>query len=280
MNLRHMIWLLTALVSCWPLAVSAQLKILPDAQPRRVFAGTARKVTVVWQNVGDESVALEIHTRMLQTSSATAVQLGEMPWKKLQVLPGQTVIESVALDFPSVNAETGVLVQWLEGTNHLLGRTEIFVYPTNLLAELKPLAGDEALGVFDPLNQLKPILKNLKLKFMDLENLDLENFSGRLAIIGPFQSSAQMREGLPKQIQALARKGAAIVWLQPPPEKRSKLRPSFYSVSEGEAAVIIVQPDMVADLPDNPQAQLNLIYFCKLALNPQPFLLPDRSTQP
>ncbi len=157
---------------------------------------------------------------------------------------------------------------------------EVWVYPTNLLAELKPLAGDQALGVFDPQNQLKPLLKNLKLEFTDLENLDLENFSGRLAIIGPFQSQAQMRDGLAKQIQALAKKGAAIVWLQPPPEKRSRLQPSFYSVSMNTNAVVVVQPELVADLPDNPQSQLNLVYFCKLALHPQPPALPDLAAQP
>ena len=238
------------------------------------------RVTVVWHNAGDKTVETEIRARMLQTSSATAVQLSELPWKKLQVLPGQTVIESAQLDFPPVKAETKFLIQWLENSNSVLGQTEVLVYPTNLLAELKPLAGDQALGVFDPQNQLKPLLKNLKLEFTDLENLDLENFSGRLAIIGPFQSQAQMRDGLGKQIQALAKKGAAIVWLQPPPEKRSRLQPSFYSVSMNTNAVVVVQPELVADLPGNPQSQLNLIYFCKLALHPQPPALPDLAAQP
>lgn len=142
------------------------------------------------------------------------------------------------------------------------------------------MAGEEALGVFDPQNQLKPLLKNLKLAFTDLENSDLENFSGKLAIIGPFASKAQMRDGLAKQIQALAKKGTAIVWLQPPPGKRDKLAPSFYSVSDSTNAVVIVQPELMSHLPENPQAQLNLIYFCKLALHPQPAVLPYLSVQP
>lgn len=280
MNPRHTSWLLPALVSCWPLAALAQLQLVPDGQPQRVFAGDARKIAVVWHNAGDKTVEAEIRARVLQTSSSTAVQLRERPWKKLSVLPGQTVVESAQLDFPVVGAEMRFLVQWLTDSNHIIGGTEVFVYPTNLLAELKPMAADEPVGVFDPQNQLKPLLKSSKLEFTDLENLDLENYSGRLAIIGPFQSSAQMRDGLPKQIQALARKGAAIVWLKPPPDKRNKLRPSFYSVSEGEADVIIVQPELVADLPSNPRSQLNLVYFCRLALNPQPFTLPDPPPQP
>ena len=280
MNLRYTTWLLLLAGGCWPLAALAQLQLLPDRQPQSVFAGVGRIIAVNWQNAGDQPIETEIHARMIQTSSATAIQLGEAPWKKLAVLPRQPVLESAQLDFPAVKAETTFLIQWLENTTRVIGKTEVLVYPTNLLAELKPLVGDEAFGVFDPLNQLKPLLKNLKLEFADLENLDLENFSGRLAIVGPFRSQAQMRDGLAKQIQALAKKGAAIVWLQPPPEKRGGLQPSFYAVPERQAAVVIVQPEMVADLPNNPQAQLNLIYFCKLALNPQPFTLPDRSTQP
>jgi hypothetical protein len=282
-------WLLLG-IACWPSMVWAELQLLTGGETPCVFVGEARKIASVWHNNGDQIFEGEIRTRIFQTSSATAVQLGEMPWKKLQVLPHQTIVESARLDFPPVKAETKFLVEWLETTNHVIGKTEVLVYPTNLLAKLKPLVGDEPLGAFDPQNQLKPLLKNLKIDFVNLETSDLENFSGKLAIIGPFQSKAQMRDGLAKQIQALAKKNVAVVWLQPPPEpsprpsptrwEREKLQPSFYSVPEKQIAVVIVQPDLVADLAGNPQSQLNLIYFSKLALHPQPTALPDLSPQP
>ena len=37
---------------------------------------------------------------------------------------------------------------------------------------------------------------------------------------------------------------------------------------------------LVANFPENPRSQLNLIYFCNLALNPQPPVLPVLSPQP
>ena len=262
------------------LAVGAQLEIITNAEPQLAFVGAAKKVTAAFHNPTDRNIEDGIRTRIFQTSSATAVLLSESPWKRLQVPAGETVLESATLDFPIVKAETKFLVQWLENTNRVIGRTEVLAYPTNLLIELGPLAGDEALGVIDPQNQIRPLLKNLKLEFADLENSGLENFSGRLAIIGPFQSKAQMRKGLANQIQMLAKKGAAVVWLQPPRTREEKLAPSFYLVSENTNAVVIVQPDLVADLPDNPQSQLNLIYFCRLALNPQPPILPDLSPHP
>ena len=260
-----------------PGLVYGQLSIALNVEPQRMFFGQAKNVPVIIHNAAGKNFAGKIRTRIFQTSSATAIRVGETSWKQFQALPGQTVVESAPLDFPPVKAETKFIVQWVDNTNRIIGETAVWVYPTNLLAELKPLAGDEPLGVFDPLNQLKPLLKNLHIDFVNLESSDLENFSGKLAIIGPFQSKSQMRDGLANQIQALARKGTAIVWLQPLSATRDKPLPSFYSVPEKQSVIVIVQPELGADLADNPQSQLNLIYFCKLALHPQSPALPDLS---
>ena len=72
-------------------------------------------------------------------------------------------------------------------------------------------------------------------------------FKARLAVIGPFQSKTQMREGLAQTIQRIARKGAAVVWIQPPSEPKDQIKPSFYVVPEGKGAVVVVQSDLVAE---------------------------------
>ncbi len=271
-------------ITGWPGAVHAQLQLLPDKEPPCVFAGPERKIALSWRNAGDQIFEKEIRFRIFQTTSATAVPLGEMAWKRLQVLPRQTVLESAQLDFPAVKAETTFLVQWLENSNSVVGRTEVLVYPTNLLAELKLLAGEEPPGVFDPQNQLKPLLKAAAVEFSDLEDAGVEDYRGKLVIAGPFQSQKQIRSSLAAQLQGVAKKGAGVVWLLPPPERADrppdKLRPSFYSVLEKTNAMVVVQPDLVADLPDHPRSQINLIYFCRLALNPQPMALPDLSSHP
>src|ERR1700722_20003471 len=110
---------------CLAGAAKAQLQIASDKDLQSVFVGDARKITVVWHNAGDKIAEAEIRSRIIQTSSATAVQLGETPWKKLQILPQQTVIESVLLNFPAVKAETKFLVQWLADTNHMIGATDV-----------------------------------------------------------------------------------------------------------------------------------------------------------
>ena len=273
-------WLLLGIAGCWTGAARAQLQLLPDREPPRVFAGDARKITVIWHNAGDKAVDTEIRTRLYQASSATAAPLSEKAWKKIEVLPGQTVLESAFVDFPAVNAETRFLIQWLAGTNQVIGRTEVLVYPTNLLGELKLLLGEDNLGVLDPNDELKPLFKQNHVEFSDLGEAALEDFQGKLAIIGPFQTKAQMREGLAPAIQKIARKGVAVVWIQPPPGPKDQIKPSFYIVPEGKGPVVVVQADLVANLPENPKSQLNFVYFCKLALNPAPFFLPDFKTQP
>jgi len=272
-------WTLLSLACCWPALAPAQLQLVPTREPQAVFAGTARKILLVIHNAGRQTVETEIYTRLFQTTSATAVRLGESLWKKLQILPGQTVLESAQLNFPRVNAETKFFVQWLENTNRVIGVTQVQVYPTNLLEALQPLAENQSLGVFDPLDQLKPLLKNVEVDFVDLGNAELEHFPGKLAVIGPFASKSQVPDGLTKQIKILAKKGVAVVWILPP-DSSQELQPSFYLVPKGPGVVVVAQADMVSDLATKPESQLNLLYFCGLALHPQFFTLPDLSLQP
>jgi hypothetical protein len=124
-----------------------------------VFAGQARPITVVWRNISDKTVDTEIRARLYQTTSATAIPLSEKLWKKIEILPGQTVLESAQVDFPEVRAGTVFLIQWLEDTNRVIGKTEVLVYPTNLLKELKPLLGEDIPAVLDPNDELKPLLE-------------------------------------------------------------------------------------------------------------------------
>jgi hypothetical protein len=254
-----------------PSLAPAQFQVLPDSEPQRAFAGEGRAISLRLRNSGDRLVKAALRMRLYQADSATAASWGEAAWKTLAVLPGQTVLESVSLTFPAVRAETRFLVQWLDGTNKVIGVTEVLVYPSDLLKDLQPLAGKDPLGVLDPSNELKPLLKALPVECQDLEDTGLENYRGRLAILRPFESRTQMREGLPSRVKALAQKGVAVVWIQPPPEeKRRGLKPSFYALLEGKAAVVVAQADLVANLAESPQSQLNLIQLARFALDHEP----------
>jgi hypothetical protein len=109
----------------------------------------------------------------------------------------------------------------------------------------------------------------MKIPFTDLEETGVAGFLGRLAIVGPFESRAQLPDTLASQIQTVARKGAGVVWIQPPRDRHEPLQPSFSVVPVNARGIVTAQADMVAGLADNPRSQLNLLHFVRLALQPE-----------
>ena len=252
--------------------------VLPEQSPHRLFAGNHRAVTLVVSNTAAKLVEAEIRIRQLQVSAATTTLIKERSWKRLQLFAGQSVNESVALDFPVVRSETRFLIQWIVGASNVIGVSEVMVYSTNLLVQLKTLAGDEPLGVFDPADTLKPLLRAHAVEFQDLIENGTDKFRGKLAIFGPFESKSQMRASLRDDVRALAKLGVAVVWLLPPPEKRAPLKPSFRVVREAEGAVVVAAHDLVTQLAERPEAQLNLLRLAEEALHPTPLTLPETET--
>lgn len=273
-------WFLFWLMVVVAVRATAQLEMIPHVETQRVFSGSNQHVKVAFVNRGDNVVRLETKTALVQLSSATALRLSESEWKTLKVLPGQTIIESVSVPFPVVKAASEFLIQWFTSSNQILATVEVLAFPTNLLSELQILAGHEPLGVFDPTDELKLLLYAQSVAFHDLVEDGTDKFFGRLAVFGPFTASRQVRAGLGKDIRALAKRGVAVVWLQPPPDQHASLRPSFYTVRTGPGAIVIAQREMVARLAERPEAQLNLIQLAKSAVRPARLDLPDSENPP
>jgi hypothetical protein len=261
-------------------ALEQHLQFVLESRDERVLSGETAKVKLTLRNHTAARVKADMRMRVWEASSATAGVINDRFWKTLEVLPDQTILDSVTLNFPLVRGETRFLIQWIEGTNRVLGTTEVLVYPPDLLKELRALAGQKPIAVFDPAGELKPLLKKVNVPFSDIELSGFDNFEPILAVLGPFESKAQMREGLAGSVKAMARKGAAVVWLQPPPGPHDQLRPSYFTVCEGKGAIVVAQGLLVANLAEDPQSQLNLIHLCRVALRPKPPRLPDFVSQP
>jgi len=80
------------------------------------------------------------------------------------------------------------------------------------------------------------LLKQNHVEFSDLGETALEDFQGKLAIIGPFSTKAQMREGWRRRFRKLARRvrpwyGSAAAGTKDP------IKPSFYIVPEGKGSI-------------------------------------------
>src|SRR5207253_1808364 len=113
---------LTLLVA---LPLFSQPVLLTEKQPAFVFGDGEREIGTIWRNPSDRAMEANLRVRLHQTSSATAVLVSDSVWKKLQLLPRQTVMESALVRFPSVNLQTRFLLEWVEGSDRVLGRTEV-----------------------------------------------------------------------------------------------------------------------------------------------------------
>lgn len=254
-------------------AAPAQLQTVSAEAPQACFGGAARPICVMWRNPEETCLKHTLRARILQASASTVMPCGEVPWKELEVLPGQTILESASLTFPAVNAETRFLVQWVTERNHIVGITETRVFPRDLLADLRPLLQGKPLGILDPLNQFKPVLAAVNVETIDLS--DTSEFTGELAVLGPFESVQQFRETGARGWLSLAAKGRTLICVRPPGDAKDGLIPSFETVSLEKGRIVFVQPEMIRDLGQRPVSQLNLLRLVRLALSPEPTRWPD-----
>lgn len=262
-------------------AWSMGLELVPAEEPQTFFGDSTGAVRSCWRNAGRESVEVDFGWRLLQASSSTAMPVRSEFWKRLRLLPGQTVLESATMGFPAVRGETRFVIQWVRKQTNVAGMSEVLVYPTNLLAELNALGGGLPVGVLDPEERLKPLLQAQGVGFVDLAPANWKDLPLRLAILGPFESARQMRESLAGwNVAKLAERGAGVVWILPPNDRLQGLRPSFYSVAQGARAVVVAQAELIADLSQSPLAQINLVQLARQAVSPPPIRLPSLEPEP
>jgi hypothetical protein len=71
-------WMLAAWFGLAPSPVGAQLQLVTNAEPQRVFAGAAKKIAVIFHNPDNQNFAADVRARIFQTSSASVVPIGEV----------------------------------------------------------------------------------------------------------------------------------------------------------------------------------------------------------
>jgi hypothetical protein len=251
--MNKVLWLVAAV---WPIVATAQIKLVPDAEPPAVFASRPQNIRVTLRNVGDTIATSDVQTVLFQLTSATSVAIGKpRPWKKIQILPQQTVLETLTLELPAVRSSSRFRVELLG-----IGPIEVTVYPNDLLKRLSALAGEKPLGVYDPDGQLKPLLKQAAVSVADF---DTEPADSKLAIVWSNAAS------LPDSIVSRVKTGMSVVWI------RSSPIPTTYAVHRGNGVVVVAPASTLRALADSPLAQLNLIRDAELALEPDALRLPS-----
>jgi hypothetical protein len=191
--------------------------------------------------------------------------------KKIEVASGQRTIEMVAVDYPSISSGTIFQVRFFDETKNVIGKITVQVLPTDLLKQLSTFCSNNPVGIYDPENQLKPVLSKLQVAFEDLEDDGrFEGFHGKLLLAGPFSSSEKITENLKGRISAKEKGACSVVWMLPP-----QLQEPFASVfvirEEGSEAVL--HDTAFKDLANSASAQFTLIRSVQLVLDPDKSLL-------
>jgi hypothetical protein len=217
-----------------------------------VFAGAPQPVRVAIRNTADQSIETNATSRLFQLSATAAVPVGEaQPWKTLRLLPGQTALEDLPASLPAVRSPTRFRIE-CPG----IGRFTVTALPADAL---KRLAGEDAVGIFDPGNTLKPAFKAAGVEFADFET---EPRDVKLALVAA--------DKLPESVSDRARKGMAVVWF-----KSSRL-PVAYAARLEAGTVIVAPPASIAALADSASAQAHLLRYAELALTPDVFADPTQ----
>jgi hypothetical protein len=266
---RTVAWLAPFFISA-AANLPAAIQLAPTVETQHVFDGSNCVIEVNWRNVGQEKATVQIDVEIFAASSATAAPISKIRWKQLEILAGQTLIERLEFDLPSIKNPTRFLVQWTDTSNKLLGVTSVLAYPRGQLKELAKFAADSPIAVFDPADELKPELTRMGVAFVDLSDRDLSTFRGKLALIGPFSSTNDTRRPSADALFKAAHRGVCLVYFRAS-DSGEKLTPDFYAIPVDGTAVIVAQRRMVSNLAANPLSQIRFIRLAETAVRGSAF---------
>lgn len=253
----------------------ADIELVSNPASQAVFGGSPASLLLTLRNIATNTISGTLRAKVFQVSSATAAAFQELAASRIRLLPGQTIIETVSAEFPTVLTETSFLLQWWIGTNTMIGTSQVSVYPTNLLAALEKLVPAGQLGLFDSEELQGQFIRPTEIGARELAVANLETFPGHLLIVLGHNGSPDFSNA----IKALAKRGVAVLWISQS-RRRGNLVPSFYVKNDLPGAIVVVQPEMVENLARSPRSQWNFIQLARMALHPEPFDLPELEIEP
>jgi hypothetical protein len=258
-------------LSLLPMLSRANWVIDYPVYPQPVFGGGERKIEIHVSNPVDMEMDREVRYQMIDADSTNRTVVMEGAWKRLRVLPYQRVIEFVTIRIPDVEKPATRILTFTDG-QFSLGSIALCVYPTNMMkSRLKDLVGDGPIGMLDGELLCQPVCDKEGIGITNIQRSGLAAYSGKLVIVTGEPSDADIA-----RFPETAARGVGVVWVQPNFfHWMQTTKPSYYFVSQGRCAVVVVQRSFIAELATNPYHQLRLLECCRLAIKPQPLELPD-----
>ena len=239
-----------------------------------VFGGGSSRIQTIFRNRTEHQVKLALSSRLYQASSSTLAPIEESkPLRTITVEGGQAIIETIGVKLPAVRSETTFILQW-HNEESKLGRTVIHVFPTNLLEHSSVLGTPQSVGLFDPDGNLRGAFSSNTIRLLNSAD-DFASFDGSLLIVAPAQK--EEARATTESVVNCAKRGAGVIWIQPPTAHETIGLPSSYVVKIGDSNVVMAQASSVTNLAQSPRAQLTMIHLAELATGRRKLDLPKNS---
>lgn len=269
-EVRRWFFMGSMLVLLMTTALRAQVELLPASNPLLLFGGATRPVEGKAHNAGTEERTLDLHFRLWQASSSTALPVGEtQSAKQVRILAGQTVVETIPIVFPAVQQATDLVVRWADGEGKALGATRVTLLPGDLLKQLGVLTAGQPVALFDPDKELGPLLERQGVAQVDLAEAPQADAERGLAVVGPFSFPPKTGSARPTEVENFAKRCRAMVWVEAPSPRGSGSGAVVRVLVRDGRTVVVVPSTFLSNLSESASAQWQLVQAAAIALKPQ-----------
>jgi hypothetical protein len=221
---------------------------------------------VEFQNGTAGRVDEQLRFQLWQVASATAAPLDlPQPSKRLEMLPGQTILEWVPARFPSVRIPSRFLLRWQTGGGQVLGHSEVMVLPRAVLRELNELSGGKPIGLWDPGDRIRPALAEAGVLSLDLSTVEPSPQLCRFGLVAQKDNGDEDNSKLTVRLQRWLKAGVHLVWFKPQ-ERDDETGLVRQEVHPGHGTLVIAQAEGEPTLTENPAGQWRLLALARLAL--------------
>lgn len=234
------------------------------------WLGEKLEFEVIVFNAGPEHVGVDTSLEIFQGAASTAVPLGKVAWKHLELDGGIRLVETVHILLPETRAATLFLIRFVTGKGEVLGVVKAWGHPRNLLADGKGMLSGRKLGLCGVGEEFKRVLKDQGWVFDEVSSNRLGDYSGELLVVGMGGVKDAEISGLTRKLIGLARKGKRVVWIHRYGVQEGEWIPNFQIEIAKPGSLISAHEELLKELETNPLSQLNLVRLLGMALVPEP----------
>lgn len=258
--MRHFLVFLL-IVSCRAAAIP-EVQVICSSSPCVVFAEKPQKIPVTLHNSGMHS-AKEYRVRIFQRAAGIVAPMGSaQPWKRIELLEGQTAIEELSITLPAVREITRFDLLFFDESGQSLGNVNVVGCPMKWLSKIGDFAGGREVGLWDPEARLKPSLDAATVPTHPFESIDdVASFSGPLVICGLFADDNSLLDRAVDRMRELSSRGVAVVILLP-----IESYPTAHTLIYKRANMVIAPAAPFLAMNTSPSAHMDLVSIVRAVL--------------